>query len=65
MRTTLPLWQRLGLTVIAMLSASFVAGLISENLFGVALPSYIGGAVGGLAAIPVWDFFKRVRPSKS
>ena len=63
MKAKLPFWQRLALTIVVMLAASFVAGLISENLFGLALPSYVGGLVGGLSAVPVWDLLKRVRPS--
>jgi Na+/glutamate symporter len=63
MKTTLPFWQRILLTIGVMLIASFIAGIISQNIFGLALPSYVGGLVGGLAAIPVWDFLKRVRPS--
>ena len=65
MKTMLPFWQRILLTVGVMLIASFIAGIISENLFGLALPSYVGGLIGGLAAIPVWDLLKRVRPSEN
>jgi len=54
------LWQRLLLTMIAMLAASFVAGLISNRVFGVDLPSYLAGMVGGLAALPVWELMKRI-----
>ena len=61
MKSNLPLWQRLALTVVVMLVASFVAGLISEKVFGLALPSYLGGLVGGLIALPVWDLLRRVR----
>jgi Na+/glutamate symporter len=64
MKTMLPFWQRILLTVGVMLIASFIAGIISENLFGLALPSYGGGLVGGVAAIPVWDLLKRIRPSE-
>jgi hypothetical protein len=60
----MPVWQRLLLTLLAMMVASFVAGLIWENLIGFAfpLPSYVAGLVGGLAALPVWEFLKRVGP---
>jgi len=26
------------------------------------IPSYIAGVIGGLAALPLWDFLKRVKP---
>jgi hypothetical protein len=56
------LWQRMLVTLIAMVLASLVVGLIWQEIFGFQLPSYLGGVVGGLAAVPVWEFLKRVRP---
>ncbi|MBD3619398.1 MAG: hypothetical protein HUJ28_07990 [Chromatiales bacterium] len=58
----LPLWQRLLVTVVAMLVLSFLAGLVWQGLFNAALPDYLAGLVGGMAALPVWEFMKRVRP---
>ena len=58
----MPLWQRLLITIVAMLVVSFVVGLIWKWLFNAALPDYIGGLVGGMAALPVWEFLKRVSP---
>jgi hypothetical protein len=58
-------WQRLLATIVAMLLASFVVGLGWQALFDANLPSYIGGAVGGLAAIPTWEFTRRIGPKKS
>jgi uncharacterized YccA/Bax inhibitor family protein len=60
----MPLWQRLVLTLAAIVAASIIAGLIWHQLFGFGLPSYIGGVIGGLTAIPVWEFMKRVGPQK-
>jgi len=57
-------WQRLLVTLVAMLLASFAAGLVWNALFGVSLPSYVGGAIGGLTSIPVWEFLKRVGPKQ-
>lgn len=54
------LWQRLVVTIIVMLAASFVAGLIWHGIFGVDLPSYLAGMVGGLTALPVWELMKRI-----
>ena len=56
----MPLWQRLVLTLAAIVAASIIAGLIWHRLFGFGLPSYIGGVIGGLTAVPVWELMKRV-----
>jgi hypothetical protein len=60
----MPLWQRLVLTLVVIVAASIIAGLIWNSLFGFGLPSYIGGVIGGLTAIPFWEFLKRVGPEK-
>jgi uncharacterized membrane protein len=64
MEANLPLWQRLIITIIAMLAASYIVGLIWQAIFSGSLPSYAAGVVGGLAALLVWDFLKRIRPSR-
>jgi hypothetical protein len=28
------------------------------------IPSYLTGAIGGLTALPVWEFLKRIKPKK-
>ena len=58
----MPLWQRFLVTVIAMAVASLVVGWIWRALFGFELPSYLAGVVGGLTALPTWEFLKRVSP---
>ena len=58
----MPLWQRLIITLIAMIAASFVIGLIWQAIFNAQIPSYISGLVGGLTAVPVWEFLKRIQP---
>jgi hypothetical protein len=58
----MPMWQRALATLIAMVAVSFVAGLIWRTLFGFELPSYVAGAIGGLTALPTWEFLKRVGP---
>lgn len=60
----MPLWQRLIITLIAMLAVSFVAGLVWQGIFNVGLPSYAAGVIGGLTALPVWEFLKRVGKKK-
>jgi len=60
----MPFWQRLLITLTAMLAVSFVAGLLWQSVFGFALPSYAAGIVGGLTALPLWEFLKRVGRKK-
>jgi len=43
----LPLWQRLVITVLVMLGASYLAALLWNAVLGFALPSYLAGLVGG------------------
>ncbi|HEX2479212.1 MAG TPA: hypothetical protein VHK45_08030 [Geminicoccaceae bacterium] len=45
-----------------MVVASVVVGYIWWEIFGFELPSYLGGVVGGLTAVPMWEFLKRFRP---
>jgi hypothetical protein len=61
----LPFWQRLLITIVAMVAAGWIVGFLWQQLFSFALPSYVAGAVGGLTALPVWDFLKRIRPGGS
>lgn len=56
------LWKRILLTLGAIVAASIIAGLIWHALFSISLPSYVGGVIGGLTAVPVWEFLKRVGP---
>ena len=61
----MPFWQKLVITVVAMLATSFVVGLIWANVLGFALPSYVAGMIGGLTALPVWEFLRRVGPKRA
>lgn len=56
----MPLWQRLTITILAMLVASLVAGLVWRNIFDAGIPAYLSGVVGGLAALPVWELLRRI-----
>ena len=56
----MPLWQRLLITLATMLLTSFVAGLLWRWLFGTDIPSYLSGVVGGVTAVPMWEFLKRI-----
>ena len=60
----MPFWQRLVFTIIVIVVASFLVGLMRHRLFGFSLPSYVGGVIGGLTAVPFWEFLKRVNAKK-
>jgi hypothetical protein len=60
----MPFWQRLAITFAAMLVASFLLGVFWRSLFNIPLPSYLAGIVGGLTALPVWEFLKRIKPDE-
>jgi len=62
MQLVLPFWQRLLITLAVMLLTGYLTGLLWQMILGFNLPSYLAGAAGGLAALPVWDFLKRIRP---
>ena len=57
-------WQRLLITVLVMLVASFVIGLFWRSTFNMIIPSYIAGVIAGLAALPVWELLKKIKPKK-
>lgn len=63
MKLLLPFWQRLLITIVAMLIASTLLGLAWQAIFNISFPNYLAGLVGGLAALPIWDFLKRIQPS--
>ena len=65
MHPMLPIWQRLLITIAAMLAASWIAGLLWNSVFSFPLPSYVAGMIGGLAALPCWELFKRIRTRES
>jgi hypothetical protein len=54
------LWQRMVLTIVVIVAASIIISIIWNKLFGFGLPSYLGGVIGGLTAVPVWEFLRRV-----
>lgn len=56
----MPFWQRLSITVVAMLVASFIASVAWRGVFSGGIPGYLAGVIGGLAALPLWEFLKRV-----
>ena len=60
----LPFWQRSLATFIAMIVVSLIVGYIWRAFLSIELPDYISGVVGGLTAVPLWEFLKRVRPKQ-
>lgn len=59
----MPGWQRLLITIAVMLLASYIVGLGWSWLFRGEMPTYLSGAVGGMASLPTWEFLRRVRGS--
>jgi len=57
-------WQRLLITVLIMLAASFLMGAVWRSVFNMVIPSYIAGIIGGLTALPVWELLKRIKAKK-
>lgn len=49
------LWQRLLITILVMLGASLVASVVWRSVFEPAMPGYLAGVVGGLAALATWE----------
>lgn len=60
----MPFWQRSMVTLAAMIFVSFIIGLLWQSMFNFGLPSYVSGVIGGLTAIPLWEFLKRVKPKQ-
>jgi hypothetical protein len=58
----MPFWKKLAITVGAMLVTSFIASLIWKAVFDTYLPGYVGGMIGGLTALPVWELLGRIGP---
>ena len=57
-------WQRLLITVLVMVATSFIIGAIWRSTFNMIMPSYVAGVISGLAALPVWEFLKRIKRKK-
>ena len=60
----MPFWQRSMIPLAAMIFVSFLIGLLWQSMFNFGLPSYVSGVVGGLTAVPLWEFLKRVKPKQ-
>jgi hypothetical protein len=47
-----------------MVVTSLIIAAVWRSAFNMTIPSYVAGVVAGLAAIPVWEFLKRIKPKK-
>jgi hypothetical protein len=56
-----PLWQRLLVTLVTIIFASIIVGLAWRWLFNTSIPNYLSGVVGGLSALPIWEFLKKIK----
>jgi len=52
------IWKRFVITLIAMVVASLLVGLLWRGLFDARIPSYLSGLVGGLSALMTWEFLR-------
>jgi hypothetical protein len=57
-------WQRSLVLVAAIIAVSFIFGMIWQSLFNFSLPGYVSGVIGGLTAVPIWDFLKKFKPKQ-
>ena len=61
----MPFWQRFLVLLLAILTVSFLVGLLWNYVFGFVLPSYVSGVIGGLTGVPLWDLLKRIKPKQT
>jgi len=52
------LWKRVLITLLAMVIASFIVGLMWRGAFDARIPSYLSGLIGGLSALATWEFLR-------
>lgn len=45
-------------TLVAMVLASFLVGLLWRGAFDARIPSYLSGLIGGVSAIAAWEFLR-------
>jgi len=47
-----------------MLVTSLIIAAVWRSIFNMTIPSYVAGVIAGLAALPVWELLKRIKPKK-
>jgi len=45
-------------TLVAMVVASFLVGLLWRGAFDARIPSYLSGLIGGVSAVAIWEFLR-------
>ena len=50
--------KRLLITLIFMVVASFLVGLVWRGMFDARIPSYLSGIIGGVTALAIWEFLR-------
>jgi hypothetical protein len=60
----MPFWKRSLITVLAMVAVSMIIGYLWRSVFNFGLPEYVSGIIGGLTAVPLWEFLKRINPGE-
>ncbi len=58
-------WRRVAVTIAAVLVVSGLAHLLWQALLGFAMPAYLAGLLGGLVALPVWEYLQLRREKKA
>lgn len=58
-------WQRLAVTILAVLAFSGLIHITWQALLGFAMPAYLAGLLGGLVALPVWEYLQLRRQKKT
>lgn len=52
-------WMKIVLTLAAIILVSVIAGYVWNSLFNAEIPGFLGGMLGGIVAIPVWEFLRK------
>jgi hypothetical protein len=52
------IWQRLLITLAVMPLASGIASMLWHMIFQPAMPAYLSGVIGGLAALGAWELLR-------
>ena len=52
------IWIKLAIIFVAVVLASIIAGYLWKSLFNASIPAFLSGLVGGLAALPTWEFLR-------
>lgn len=57
-------WQRLGLTALIVLAFSGLVHVAWRSLLGFPMPAYLAGLLGGLVALPIWEYLQLRREKR-